>query len=129
DNHPTLDMYVAKLSATNMEVMWDRTYGAGESETVRKIYYDESNKLWWGGSFRDPLSQNYAVRLINAAENAESSETSATLGNPGSDEEAFDFCRLNGGWAITGKTNVAGDDDILVLRVNDNSQVMFSTRL
>lgn len=129
DNHPQFDMYVAKLDPVDMSVIWSRSYGAGESITVNRLFQDNQNNLWWGGSVLNTISQKYAVRLIRAPEDSESSSNSAPLGDPLIDETARDFCKITGGWAITGSSDEKGDQDIFILRVDNEANIVFSVLL
>ncbi len=128
DGHASKNIFVAKVDKDDMSVVWTRTYSnADAGAPMARIFRDsKSQDIWWGTPFIDDASQTSAVRLIHTAQDAENPKDGALLGTYDFDETPEDFCPMTGGWAITGTTNEKGNDDILVLRVDYASNVMFS---
>lgn len=120
------DMYVAKYSAQTLEPIWERRYGAGTSSLINRLYTNSNKNLFWGGSVL--TSSTYDVRIVRAPENSQTVIIGNPIGEPGFNEQAFDFCEASGSWAITGSTNNTpnGDDDIYYSKVYNNSQTIFA---
>ncbi|HEY0655770.1 MAG TPA: hypothetical protein VGD65_21695 [Chryseosolibacter sp.] len=121
-NSSSKDMFVAELNVTDYSINWKREYGAGQGSLVNKILSTTDNNLFWGGSV---LSYGqHDVRLIKAPENSDL----PNIGSPlltAEEEMAYDFCPVPSGYVVTGSTNAQGDEDIFVMKVNQNAGLVF----
>jgi hypothetical protein len=119
------DMYIAELDATTFNVIWSRQYGAGDSELINRIYSPDDQNYFWAGSVEDDLSENNDIRVIHAPQNSQTVYIGAPVGSSEFDEKAIDFCASPGGWMIAGSTNASGTKDLYLMKVSQNSQVIF----
>jgi hypothetical protein len=122
DPSPVNDMFVAKLDADDLSIiMWSKEYGAGLSTTTNRIYFNNNQNLFWGGSVRTP---SYDVRLVQVPIGSQSPITGNNIGSPQFDENALDFCQSFGGWAFTGSFKKYDTEDIFVLKVDSKGDTI-----
>lgn len=119
------DMFVGRFSAQDLSLEWKREYGAGSSTLTNRIYTNTSQNLFWAGSVF--TSGHHDIRLVEAPKNSQSPVIGDPIVSPTVDEVASDFCQTVGGWAITGSSNVNGDEDIYILKVSNHAEVLFQT--
>lgn len=117
------DMFVARFSAQDLSIQWKRQYGAGSSSLINKLYTNPTKNLFWAGSVTS--SGHSDVRLVEAPKDSESAIIGDPIVSPTVDENALDFCQAVGGWAITGSSNVNGNEDIYLLKVSNNSEKLY----
>lgn len=127
DNGNGKDMFVARFNAQDLSIQWKRQYGAGSSSLINKIYTNTSKNLFWAGSVT--TSGHRDVRLVEAPKDSESPIIGDPIVSPTVDEIALDFCQAVGGWAITGSSNASGNEDIYLLKVSNNSEVLYQTTI
>lgn len=133
EGDPSHDMLVAKVSNDFNNIIWLTKYGAGTSKVINRLYRNNSQNVFWGGSVLNTSSNKYDVRLVRAPENSLATITGNPIGKPEFDESAMDFCEAFGGWAITGSTTESttsnGDENIYVMKITSNSEEIFYTKL
>lgn len=117
------DMFVARFNTQDLSIQWKRQYGAGSSSLINKLYTNATKNLFWAGSVTS--SGHADVRLVEAPKDSESPIIGDPIVSPTVDENAIDFCQAVGGWAITGSSNVNGNEDIYLLKVSNNSEVLY----
>lgn len=140
------DMYIAKLNSAalqtehdnlnlpvinNPNLVWSRKYGAGLSSLVNRLYKSSVNaNYFWGGSVLNSVSLKNDVRIVRVQEDSEIPVIGNPLGEDNIDESAKDICVSTGGWGITGAvTDATNNGDIYVMKVSNNSEVLFKTVL
>jgi hypothetical protein len=112
------DMFVAQIDATNLTMTWNRKYQGNASNEVVNRLFSDNNRLFWSATVNTTADQT-DIRIVEAPMNSESPiSADPVLVIPGSNEEAKDFCRMIGGWAVIGSTNVSGNADIYLLRTS-----------
>lgn len=122
------NMYLAEVSSADLHVVWSQTYGIGDDANISKtIITDENNNVTWGGT--TTRNGENDIRIITTPANSKNTFFDETIGlNNGKNELGFDIRRTPFGYAIIGSTNntAAGDQDILLTRVNTNGKLMGS---
>jgi hypothetical protein len=128
---PAIEMAICEIDKANYSVLWQKTYGASKGSLARKVFYDNSSKIYWGGTMKSNNSDY--VRLLRVAPNAQHTDFDIPFGEPQFNERAIDMVRVGNGFVMAGTTNkkgsgsaaTAGDDDLLFKRVTDNGDLVF----
>ncbi|GAA0192048.1 hypothetical protein GCM10009122_54780 [Fulvivirga kasyanovii] len=122
------NMYLAEVSSADLNVVWSQTYGIGDDANISKtIITDENNNVTWSGT--TTRNGENDIRIITTPANSKNTFFDETIGlNNGKNELGFDIRRTPFGYAIIGSTNntAAGDQDILLTRVNTNGKLLGS---
>jgi hypothetical protein len=120
-DHPTNDMFVAKLYASDLQPEWSKQHGSASGSVLTRIYTDAQNLLW-GGTLNDlrndangnPKSD---VRLVISPQNSLASYDNPCC-DPSRDETAMDFAATLGGYVFVGTAEGAnGSDDIFFTKL------------
>lgn len=111
----TPNMFLAELKSDLSQVLWKRTYGAGKSDLANRLFVKPDTSIFWSGTVTRTNSSD--VRFVKTPPNSENTDFDLPIGNPGFNETANDICPYGFGFAVIGKTDESGDDDILFKRL------------
>lgn len=137
-NNGSQDMFVAKVLGSDLDsCRWKREYGDAESTLINRIFLKNNQNIWGGSVF---FNSTYDVRLIRVNQDTQPSDIGNPIGSTIFNENAMDFCPATGGWVVTGYTNQGNPadpndinpqqtEDIYVMKVSDDSRIIFNTQL
>jgi hypothetical protein len=114
------DMLVANITASFSSTTgytWMRSYGAGASQLVNRIFYDaEASNILWGGSVT--IDDKSDLRIIGSTEDAQHPNLDNAIGTPSNNESAADLCEGITDYAFVGSSKSGQDNDIFFARVS-----------
>lgn len=119
----TKNMYLAEL-ASDLSIMWQRTYGAGESVLTNRLFSDQNFYYISGTVKKQSGSSN--IRFLRTPADTENTERDLEIGDPIFSETGNDMCAYGFGFAVTGTSNENGDDDILFKRLAQDGRELKS---
>lgn len=121
----TKNMYLAEL-APDLSLNWERTLGAGESALANRLFTDNQN-YYWSGTVTKQGSPTY-IRFLKTPGDTENTLFDFPIINPAFNQTSNDICPYGFGFAITGKTDENGDDDILYKRLAQDGTELSSEK-
>lgn len=99
-----------ELSQSDLNQVWTRSYGDGESTLANKLFFDQGSRITWAGSVT--LNSTTKIRMVQVPVNSSLTLTAAPIGLPGVEEQGRDICRFGFGYAVVGSTTLKSDNSI-----------------
>jgi hypothetical protein len=118
------NMFLAELTP-NLELLWTKTYGAGASTLINKIFIDAEANIFWAGTVVKENSRP-DIRFLKVPHNSIVTFHDIEIGDPANSETGQDMCQYGQGFAVIGSINDGGDDDILFKRLTQDGTELAS---
>jgi hypothetical protein len=109
-------MVVRKISSANLSTTWYWKYAAEETILAKRIFSEGSDLVFFGGTATKENRND--GRLVRIEENNPNPGFDNPYGKSDADETINDICRFGTGFAMIGKTNSRGNDDIFFIKLS-----------
>jgi hypothetical protein len=120
---PVNSVAVSEIDPTDLSVNWSRSYEGKQTLLANRIFYKAgtTDYLFFGGTATRSNRNDGRLIQVKLDEQFTESDLDYKADNIiDSDETIVDLCQFGSGFAMIGKTNLNGNDDIFFLKLNSS---------